>query len=129
MPNRLYGLRFIYLGLGPSPAWAFGRRTSCPPLGPALLAAADRYSIRRLKLMCEDRLCSHIDTGSVATILALAEKHRCAILKKVCLEFLGSATLFAAMGLPHYHQELICNVIARNQEKGKTVGWNNQQSN
>ncbi|CAO2035133.1 unnamed protein product [Urochloa humidicola] len=38
-----------------------------------LLVAADRYNIQRLKLLCEDRLCNHIDTGSLVTILALAE--------------------------------------------------------
>jgi speckle-type POZ protein len=104
-----------------------------------LLAVIDRYDIRRLKLMCEDNLCSHIDTGSVAAILALAEKHHCAVLKKACLEFLGSAALFAAMGTKEFEslalscptitKELICNVIARNKEKGKTVGWNSQESN
>jgi len=104
-----------------------------------LLAAADRYGIQRLKLMCEDWLCGHIDTGSVAAILALAEKHRCAVLKKACMEFLGStAALFAAMGTKEFEslalscptitKELICNVIVRNKEKGKTVGWNNQES-
>lgn len=103
-----------------------------------LLAAADRYGIQRLKLMCEDWLCGHIDTGSVAAILALAEKHRCAVLKKACLEFLGSsAALFAAIGTeefenlalscPNITKELICNVIARNKE-GKAVVWN-QESN
>jgi speckle-type POZ protein len=105
-----------------------------------LLVVADRYDIRRLKLMCEDWLCGHIDTGSVAAILALAEKHRSTVLKKACLEFLGSsAALFAAIGTKEFEnlalscptitKVLICNVIARYMEKGKTVGWNNQESN
>jgi len=34
-PLGVQGL--IYLGLGPHPAWAPGHRTSCPPLGPALI--------------------------------------------------------------------------------------------
>lgn len=33
-----------------------------------LLAAADRYDLRRLKLMCEDKLCKHINASSVASI-------------------------------------------------------------
>jgi speckle-type POZ protein len=61
-----------------------------------LLGAADRYAMPRLKLMCENRLCDHIDTGSAATILSLAEKHRCAGLKKVCFEFLCSCTALNA---------------------------------
>jgi hypothetical protein len=56
------------------------------------------------------------------------------------LEFLGcSAALFAAietkefeklaLSCPTITKELICNVIARHMEKGKTVGWNNRESN
>lgn len=32
-----------------------------------LLVAADRYSLERLKLMCEDKLCNYIGTSSVGT--------------------------------------------------------------
>ncbi|KAF8685292.1 hypothetical protein HU200_044059 [Digitaria exilis] len=53
-----------------------------------LLAAADRYGLERLKLMCEDKLCDGIETSSVGTLLALAEKHGCEGLKKGCLDFL-----------------------------------------
>lgn len=53
-----------------------------------LLVAADRYDMERLKLVCEDSLCKHIDTGSVATILALAEQHNCQGLKKACFQFM-----------------------------------------
>ena len=63
-----------------------------------LLVAADRYDMERLKLICEDKLCNHIDTSSVATILALAEQHHCHELKAACLVFLSSPTnLGAAM--------------------------------
>lgn len=86
-------------------------------------------------MICEDRLCDRIDTGSVATMLALAEKHRCAGLKDACFEFLGSSTtLFAvieteefkclARSCPAITQELSFDVVARYREKGKIVGWN-----
>uniref|UniRef100_A0A8I6YLB3 BTB domain-containing protein n=2 Tax=Hordeum vulgare subsp. vulgare TaxID=112509 RepID=A0A8I6YLB3_HORVV len=55
-----------------------------------LLVAADRYDLERLKLICEEKLCNHIDTSSVATILALAEQHHCHGLKAACLLFLSS---------------------------------------
>ncbi|KAF8722838.1 hypothetical protein HU200_021967 [Digitaria exilis] len=46
----------------------------------------------RLKLICEDKLCKHIDSGSAATILALAEQHNCHGLKEACLDFLSTST-------------------------------------
>ncbi|KAL6654201.1 hypothetical protein ACP70R_007666 [Stipagrostis hirtigluma subsp. patula] len=55
-----------------------------------LLVAADRYIIERLKLVCEDKLCSYVDTGTVATMLVLAEQHNCQGLKRSCFKFLGS---------------------------------------
>ncbi|KAJ1257087.1 hypothetical protein BS78_K222500 [Paspalum vaginatum] len=55
-----------------------------------LLVAADRYNLERLKLICEHRLCSCIEASTLATILALAEQHRCHGLKKACFNFLTS---------------------------------------
>jgi len=55
-----------------------------------LLVAADRYDLERLKLICEDKLCMCIDTSTVATTLALAERHGCQGLKKACFELLKS---------------------------------------
>ncbi|CAL4941860.1 unnamed protein product [Urochloa decumbens] len=57
-----------------------------------LLVAADRYNLERLKLICEDKLCNHIATGSAASILALAQQHNCHGLKEACLDFLSTST-------------------------------------
>jgi speckle-type POZ protein len=62
-----------------------------------LLVAADRYNIGRLKLICEHKLCSHIDANMVATSLALAEQHGCSGLKEACLQFLASPSSLEAM--------------------------------
>lgn len=62
-----------------------------------LLVAADRYNIGRLKLICEEKLCNHIDSTMVATSLALAEQHGFHHLKKACLQFLASPSNFKAM--------------------------------
>ncbi|WVZ59023.1 hypothetical protein U9M48_009233 [Paspalum notatum var. saurae] len=56
-----------------------------------LLVAADKYNLERLKLICEDKLCNHIDTGSATTILALAEQHNCCGLKQACFDFLSTS--------------------------------------
>jgi speckle-type POZ protein len=62
-----------------------------------LLVAADRYNVERLKLICEHKLCSHIDANMVATSLALAEQHSCHGLKEACLQFLSSPSNLKAM--------------------------------
>ena len=53
-----------------------------------VLVAADRYGLERLKLICEDKLCGFISTGTAATTLALAEQHGCRGLKEACFRFL-----------------------------------------
>ncbi|CAA6661722.1 unnamed protein product [Spirodela intermedia] len=52
-----------------------------------LLAAADRYGLDRLKLLCEEKLCREITPDTVAATLALAEQHQCALLKSICLKY------------------------------------------
>ncbi|KAF8401624.1 hypothetical protein HHK36_012570 [Tetracentron sinense] len=54
-----------------------------------LLAAADRYGLERLRLLCEAKLCGDIAINTVATTLALAEQHHCFQLKAVCLKFVA----------------------------------------
>ena len=54
-----------------------------------LLAAADRYAIERLRLLCEAKLCEGVAINTVATTLALAEQHNCLHLKAVCLKFVA----------------------------------------
>jgi speckle-type POZ protein len=52
-----------------------------------LLAAADRYGLDRLKLMCGSHLCKDISVNSVASILTMADCHHATELKAVCLKF------------------------------------------
>lgn len=54
-----------------------------------LLAAADRYALDRLKLLCESKLCEEVAINMVATTLVLAEQHHCFHLKAVCLKFIA----------------------------------------
>ncbi|XP_042476127.1 BTB/POZ and MATH domain-containing protein 2-like isoform X2 [Macadamia integrifolia] len=58
-------------------------------MGQHLLAAADRYGLERLRLLCEAKLCEDVAINTVATTLALAEQHHCFRLKAVCLKFVA----------------------------------------
>ena len=52
-----------------------------------LLAAADKYGLERLRLMCESHLCKDLSVHSVAKVLSFAEEHHATELKVVCLRF------------------------------------------
>uniref|UniRef100_A0A0D9VF92 Speckle-type POZ protein n=1 Tax=Leersia perrieri TaxID=77586 RepID=A0A0D9VF92_9ORYZ len=62
-----------------------------------ILVAANRYNVKKLKLICEEKLLKHIDNNMVATTLALAEKYRCHRLKEACFEFLDSPSNLESM--------------------------------
>ncbi|ERN08037.1 hypothetical protein AMTR_s00012p00261580 [Amborella trichopoda] len=70
---------------------------SWTPMAQHLLAAADRYGLDRLKLVCEARLCEEVSTDSVATTLALAERYHCKQLKDVCLRFAAAPSHLGAV--------------------------------
>jgi speckle-type POZ protein len=95
-----------------------------------LLVAADKYCMQRLKLICEARLHNHINAGSVAIILALADKHNCSGLKEACFNFLNSSTSplrvmkdqecdYLAQSCPIVMKELNAIFLARDMVKVK----------
>uniref|UniRef100_A0A0E0EY41 BTB domain-containing protein n=1 Tax=Oryza meridionalis TaxID=40149 RepID=A0A0E0EY41_9ORYZ len=98
-------LRFVYTDALPAAPGgaddgqaAGGGSEEAAAMAQHLLVAADRYDLKRLKLLCEDKLRRHIDAASAASMLALAEQHHCRSLKEACLVFLSSpANLHAAM--------------------------------
>ena len=97
-----------------------------------LLVAAYRYDIKRLKLICEEKLCNYIDTKMVATSLALAEQHNCHGLREACFEFLASPSNFKAMMVtdgyehlkssgPSVLQELIARILPAEWDVAKDM--------
>lgn len=53
-----------------------------------VLAAAHRYKLERLKLLCLEVLCRRIDMDTVAGTMAVEEQHSCGALVATCAEFL-----------------------------------------
>ncbi|KAK3134322.1 hypothetical protein QOZ80_6AG0547660 [Eleusine coracana subsp. coracana] len=67
-----------------------------------LLAAADRYGIQRLKLICEEKLMyDDVSIDTVAMTLVLAEQHGCSRLKAQCVDLIA-ANLEAVMATKGY---------------------------
>ncbi|OEL24722.1 hypothetical protein BAE44_0014259 [Dichanthelium oligosanthes] len=59
-----------------------------------LLAAADRYALDRLKLLCASKLWDSVSVDTVATTLACAETYNCPELKKKCIGFVAEEKNF-----------------------------------
>lgn len=53
-----------------------------------LLEAAVRYDMQRLKLICEEKLCWHVEINTAVTMLMFAQQHSCYRLRKACVDFL-----------------------------------------
>ncbi|ESN98578.1 hypothetical protein HELRODRAFT_101749 [Helobdella robusta] len=76
-------LRYIYTGKAPN----------LNKMADELLAAADKYALDRLKVMCEEALCSNLSVDNVSDIFVLADLHSAEQLKTHAIDFInGHAT-------------------------------------
>ncbi|KAM3278803.1 hypothetical protein ACQJBY_046220 [Aegilops geniculata] len=125
-------LHFIYTDSVPLLEMARNKGETDVVMAGHLLVAADRYNIIRLKQICEEKLCNHIDSNMVATSLALAEQHGFHRLKEACLQFLASPSNFDAMvasdgyehlksSCPSVLKELIARMIPSEFKSAKDV--------
>lgn len=73
-------LRFIYTG----------KAQNLDTLADALLPAADKYCLERLKVQCEEALCTSIDRENVADTLILADLHSAAQLRQQAIDFINA---------------------------------------
>ncbi|KAL6644501.1 hypothetical protein ACP70R_016109 [Stipagrostis hirtigluma subsp. patula] len=111
-------LRFIYTDslpeddeLGDSPAVMFQD----------LLAAADRFALDRLKLMCARKLWDNVSVDTAAVNLACAETYSCPELKKKCIAFLADEKNFRNAVLTDGFVQLVQkypSIIAELKEAG-----------
>eukprot|EP00058_Branchiostoma_floridae_P020752 XP_002606242.1 hypothetical protein BRAFLDRAFT_84017 [Branchiostoma floridae] len=84
-------LRFVYTGKAPN----------LEKMADDLLAAADKYALERLKVMCEDALCSTLTIDSVADTLILADLHSAEHLKGTAIDFINRCTTASKLGCFH----------------------------
>uniref|UniRef100_A0A0D9X7Q1 BTB domain-containing protein n=1 Tax=Leersia perrieri TaxID=77586 RepID=A0A0D9X7Q1_9ORYZ len=60
------------------------------------LAAADRFDLERMRLLCEDALWKTIDVANAEATLQLADLHHCTQLRAFCMEYLTSPRMLMA---------------------------------
>ncbi|XP_021917438.1 speckle-type POZ protein B isoform X2 [Zootermopsis nevadensis] len=73
-------LRFIYTG----------KAANLEKMADDLLAAADKYALERLKVMCEEALCTNLSIENAADILILADLHSADQLKAQSIDFINT---------------------------------------
>uniref|UniRef100_A0A0A9WJ35 Protein roadkill n=1 Tax=Lygus hesperus TaxID=30085 RepID=A0A0A9WJ35_LYGHE len=73
-------LRFIYTG----------RAANLERMADDLLAAADKYALERLKVMCEEALCTNLSVDNAADTLILADLHSADQLKAQAIDFINT---------------------------------------
>nr|CAB3480298.1 unnamed protein product [Digitaria exilis] len=85
---------------------------------PDLVAAANRYKMERLRMVCEDKLCEFVNARTVAAMLTFAGEQQCHGLKEACLQFLEDpANVKEAVkvnnGLEHLSPSALKDLIAK----------------
>ncbi|XP_001602264.2 speckle-type POZ protein-like isoform X1 [Nasonia vitripennis] len=71
-------IRFLYTG----------RVKEIDTIAPGLLAAADKYALNDLKLMCERSIFSNLTVDNVLNTLVIADRHNSLTLKQQAIEFM-----------------------------------------
>nr|XP_029707645.1 protein roadkill isoform X1 [Aedes albopictus] len=74
-------LRFIYTGKAPN----------LDKMADDLLAAADKYALEKLKVMCEEALCVNLSVETAAETLILADLHSADQLKAQTIDFINTS--------------------------------------
>ena len=92
-------LRFIYTGRAPN----------LDSMAADLLAAADKYALDRLKVMCEEALCNSLTVENVSEVLILADLHSADQLKAQAIDFINTHHVTDVMETPGWKQMVSSN--------------------
>jgi speckle-type POZ protein len=92
-------LRFLYTG----------KATNLENMAADLLAAADKYALDRLKVMCEEALCNNLTVDNVSEVLILADRHSAEQLKAQAIEFINNRHATDVMDTPGWKQMVSSN--------------------
>lgn len=92
-------LRFIYTG----------KPRHLESMAADLLAAADKYALERLKIMCEEALCNNLSVENVSEVLILADRHSAEQLKAQAIEFINNRHATDVMETPGWKQMVSSN--------------------
>jgi speckle-type POZ protein len=87
-------LRFLYTG----------KAANLENMAADLLAAADKYALDRLKVMCEEALCNNLTVDNVSEVLILADRHSAEQLKAQAIEFINNRHATDVMDTPGWKQ-------------------------
>ncbi|XP_059022735.1 speckle-type POZ protein-like isoform X3 [Mustela lutreola] len=103
-------MRFIYTGKAPN----------LDKMADNLLAAADKYALERLKVMCEEALCCNLSVENVADTLVLADLHSAEQLKAQAIDFINRCSVLRQLGCKdgkNWNSKMICLcfIIFQNQ--------------
>merc|ERR1711976_346777 len=90
-------LRFIYTG----------KANSLEAMAADLLAAADKYALERLKVMCEEALCNGLTVENVCDVLILADLHSAEQLKAQAIEFINTRHVTDVMETAGWKQMVV----------------------
>ncbi|XP_071978340.1 speckle-type POZ protein-like [Engystomops pustulosus] len=75
-----------------------GKAPNLEKMADNLLAAADKYALERLKVLCEEALCNSLSVENVADVLILADLHSAEQLKAQAIDFINRCSVLRQLG-------------------------------
>ncbi|KAM3317444.1 hypothetical protein ACQJBY_035240 [Aegilops geniculata] len=112
-------LHFIYTDTLPPVNDDESVSTSCTELGETMerrrdmvydwLAAADRYGLERMRLLCENVLWETIHVANAAATLEIADRHHCQQPKSFCIDYIATPKVLPGVLATDGYKELKLN--------------------